>query len=295
MDSIDQAASMPGTMTLREFLAILWRGKWLAILMAIVFSLVAGVAAWLTPASYTATTLLSPVTNSSGGSQLGVLGSAVSQLGGLASLAGIGAGDMKKSESIAYLQSEALTERYIVENNLLPVLYKKQWDPAKNTWKTNDPDRMPSPWKANQYFKKKVRSVVTDVKSGLVTLTIKWTDPKTAAQWANDLVRITNDHLRSRAIAESERSIAYLNDEAAKTNVVEARQVIYKVLENEISKIVFAKGNVEYAFKVIDPAVTAERPSSFPVWIWLVGGAIVGLLLSIPILLFKAHPATSTG
>jgi hypothetical protein len=45
--------------------------------------------------------------------------------------------------------------------------------------------------------------------------------------WANELVRMTNDYLRDQAIQESERNIAYLNDQASKTDAVGAKQAIY--------------------------------------------------------------------
>ena len=112
------------------------------------------------------------------------------------------------------------------------------------------------------FFKKKIRTVTTDAKSGLVTLTVRWTDPHTAAKWANDLVHLTNQYRRERAIKESEQNIAYLTAEAGKTDVLGVRQAIYSILQNEISKMMLARGNEQYALKVIDPAIPPEKPAS---------------------------------
>jgi uncharacterized protein involved in exopolysaccharide biosynthesis len=132
-------------------------------------------------------------------------------------------------------------------------------------------------WKGNEYFKKKVRSIVTDSKTGLVTLTIAWKDPRIAANWANGLVALTNDYLRKKAIEESERNIAYLNAQANKTDVVAVKQAIYTILQTEINKEMLARGSDEYAFKILDPAVAPEKPST-PTLAFMVVLAVFGSL-----------------
>lgn len=267
--------------TLAEILRCLWPERRLIILVTVAFAVGAGVAAFLLPKQYEASIVVSPASASSGG-QLGGLSSLASQLGGLASIAGISLGgeNTKKSESVAVLQSEALTERYIQKNNLLPVLYKHKWDAAKLEWKTTDPEKIPTLWKANQYFKKNVRSVSTNTKTGLVTLTITWEDPKAAARWANDLVKMTNEYMRDKAIQEAARNISYLTEEAAKTNIVEARQAIYALMQHEINQEMVARGNEEYAFRIVDPAVQPERHVSPRKTLWVLGGFFGGLGLS---------------
>jgi uncharacterized protein involved in exopolysaccharide biosynthesis len=277
-----------------EILQAIRRGKWLIAAITLVCTALVGFVGYRIPPTYTAAVLLSPVSASSNGGQMGLLGTVASQLGGLAGLAG-GSGDSKKAESVAVLQSEFLTESYIKNNDLLPILFYKRWDGAKGAWKVDSPDKAPTLWLANQYFKKNVRTVGTDSKSGLITLTIRWIDPKVAAKWANDLVALTNDYLRNKEIAESEASITYLDEEAAKTSDVEARQAIYRILESEINKITFAKGNKEFAFKILDPAVPAERASSLPTVAWILIGFFVGLLLSVPAILVKSRWALWMG
>jgi hypothetical protein len=90
---------------------------------------------------------------------------------------------------------------------------------------------------------------------------------------------------------ESEKRITYIDEEAAKVSAMEARQAVYKVLQDELSKVVFAKGTEDYAFKVIDPAVPPERPSSLAPLDWAMIGGVSGLLLTIPFLLFRSKSA----
>ncbi len=76
-----------------------------------------------------------------------------------------------------------------------------------------------------------IRVVAEDKKSRLVTLSIRWKDPDTAADWANLLVKRLNDCLRTQAEAESERNVAYLQREIAVMSVVSLQQSMGRVLE----------------------------------------------------------------
>jgi uncharacterized protein involved in exopolysaccharide biosynthesis len=270
-------------LTLKELLALLRRRAAVVACFAIFCVVATGVLAWLTPPTYVATTVVSPVASTGNGGALAGVSSMLSQFGGLASLAGLGgaSGDTHKAESLAVLKSEALTEKYIQDNHLLPVLYAHIWDAQHNRWKETDPRKIPTLWKANLFFSKSVRTVSLDTKTGLVTLTIAWHDPHQAATWANGLVRITNEYLRTKAIDESERNINYLNQQAAKTDVLPIKQAIYALLQNEINKEMLARGSEEYAFKILDPAVPPEVPSSPRPKLWMFFALIGSLVLSV--------------
>jgi uncharacterized protein involved in exopolysaccharide biosynthesis len=282
MDTVNPNHSIPEELSLREFLGILKRVRWAIISIVVIAALIAGIAASLLPKTYRATVLMAVVTSNSGSGPAGALGSLVSQMGGLGSLAGISTGaDSKKAESVAVLQSEVLTERYIADNRLLPVLYASKWDNVSNRWKELDTTKVPTLWKANEYFKKNIRTVTTDPKSGLVTLTINWSNSAVATKWANDLVKLANDYLRKKAIDESERNIAYLNGQATQTDVVGVKQAIYTLMETEINKAMMARGSDEYAFKILDPAVAPENPFSPRPLLWVIVALFGSSLLSI--------------
>jgi uncharacterized protein involved in exopolysaccharide biosynthesis len=281
MDIVNSQAIPTEELSLREFLIVLRQARWLIVSITVLAAVGTGIAALVVPKTYVATVLMAVATNESGNSQLGALGSLVSQVGGLTSLAGLSPeADSKKAETVAVLQSEVLTERYIDENHLLPILYAHKWDNIARRWKETDPEQIPTLWKANQFFKKDVRTVVTDSKTGLVTLKISWRNPELATEWANGLVKLTNDYLRKKAIDESERNIAYLTEQADKTEVVGVKQAIYTLMESEINKAMLARGNDEYAFKVLDPATQPERPSYPRPVLWVTVAVFASLLLS---------------
>lgn len=274
---------------LAEQFAALWRRKWLVLACALLGAVIAGGIAFTMPRQYEATVVMMPLADSTSGGQLAGLGSLASSFGGLASLAGLSIGDSaRKQESVAVLQSEVLTEMYVQRNNLLPVLFYRKWNAQTHTWNVTDPKKVPTLWKANEFFKSHVRQINSNSKTGMVTMTITWEDAELAAKWANDLVRLTNEYMRNRAIQESERNINFLSEEATKTNLVEARQAVYSVLQTEINKEMLARGRDEYALKVVDPAVAPERAASPQKAVWVVVGALAGLLLGGGFVLMRA-------
>ncbi|MDP9087169.1 MAG: Wzz/FepE/Etk N-terminal domain-containing protein [Pseudomonadota bacterium] len=285
--STDMDTNKDDEVSLSDTVGVLWRRKWLIAGVTLAFGVAAGAAALIVPKSYVALSVVSPVSNSQGGGAMSGLGALASQFGGLASLAGVAMpGDSKKFEYLAVLQSEILTEKYIQDNNLLPIIFQSKWNSDRNTWKSTDPKKIPTLWDGNAKFKKKIRSVSNDTKTGLATITITWTDPKLAAKWANDLVKITNEYLRAKAIHDSEASLAYLNEQALKTNEVAIRQGIYSLIQGEINKVMMAKGSEEYALRVVDPAVAPEKPFSPLPGIWILFGLLSGLMVSVVVVIY---------
>jgi uncharacterized protein involved in exopolysaccharide biosynthesis len=273
-----EAAPTDEGVNLRDLLQIVRESLSLFVLIVVVFTGLATAASLYLPNWYDSQIVLAAVTDQSTRSGLGsALGSAISQLGGAAGLAGLMQNPEARAEAVATLQSAALTQRYITDNNLIPVLFAKKWDAANKKWKSDDPKKQPTLWTANHYFERKIRTVEQSGKTGLITMTISWKDEKVAAQWANDLVALTNQYLRDKAIRQSERNIAYLNEQLPKTSAVELRNAIYELIEGEIKKEMIARGSDEYALKVIDPAFPSENASSPSPGIWIPVGFGVGL------------------
>jgi uncharacterized protein involved in exopolysaccharide biosynthesis len=275
--------SIDDPVSLKLQLHSLWQDRLLIGAITLGCTLLATLTSLLLPTRYTATSVLSPVTQRADSTRgLGTLGTIATEVGGsLAALAGFAtAGDAARNEALEVLQSEALTEKYIADGQLLPVLYPDKWDPQRHAWRVSG-RQVPTLWRANRYFDRSIRKVTISPKTGLVTLTITWSDPQQAARWANDLVRLTNDYLRGKALAETERHIAYLNGEAAKTQMVETRQAVFVVLRNELDRAMLARGSEEYALKVLDPAVPPEEASSPVKKLWAAAGLALGLFLGI--------------
>jgi len=243
-------------LTLDELLELTWRRRLLVIASVLVFAALAAAASFVMTPRWRAQVVIVPV---KGDDMRGVLSSALGQLGGLASLAGLGAsGGGNKEENLQFLSSRGFLASFIEEEQLLPVLFAKKWDATQGRWIVDDPDDVPTIADGVRYMDTKVRSVQEERRTGIVTLSIVWKDPVVAARWANLMVERANRDLRARAVRDAEASKAYLNAELGKTDVVELRQSIYRLLENQIKTIMLASVRPDYAFRIIDPAVPPD-------------------------------------
>jgi uncharacterized protein involved in exopolysaccharide biosynthesis len=263
------------TIDLADLWALLWK-HWLAIFIVTFLATAAAVAiALLIPPVYRAEVIVAPSQERSGG--LGGLAGLAGQFGGLASLAGINLPRTDSDESLAILKSRGLATTFIEQNELLPVLFPKIWDAKLARWNTADPESVPTLWSGSKLFQKKVMRVRSDQKTGLVTLSIDWGDPQTAATWANALIRHCNGLIRERALGSAERNIAYLEGQLEKTSLAQVKQAISQLLEVEIKNVMMTKGTEEYAFKVIDAAVPPEERFSPSRKMVVILGFLIGL------------------
>jgi len=215
------------------------------------------------------------------------LGALASQFGDLAALSGVnlGSGKDKTAEYIAALKSRALSVAFIKEEKIKPILFPRKWGTEKKKWK--DSDDVPTDWDAFEVFDEEIRSVYVDRKTGLVTLSIEWKDPRLAAKWANGLVKQVNLRLQSEAIQEAEKSISYLEKQLPETSSVEVQQAIYRLIEAQTKKKMIANTKDEYAFTTIDPAVSPDRPTSLNKLTVTVIGALLGIFGAIAFALMK--------
>lgn len=233
---------------------LLWREKLLISGVALVGFLAALAYALSAPEWYTARIVLSPANEN-------ISSTIPGDLTGIASLVGLDIGSSSSAEAKAILTSRKLTAEFITDNNLLTLLFAKEWDSANNSWAAADPEDWPDVRDAVDYFEKAIRRIRDDSSTGLITLFIDWKDPELAAAWANDLADRVNQEMRRRALEESTSNIEYLEQQIAETNQVTLQQSISRVLESELQRLLIARGNNEFAFKVIDPAEVPKYKS----------------------------------
>jgi LPS O-antigen subunit length determinant protein (WzzB/FepE family) len=223
---------------------LVWRYRLLVAFCSLAAAVLAGVVAFTTKPYFRAEVVVTEVRDRG----LGNVGSLANQLGGLASLAGVnlgGVGGNPGQESAAVLESHHLAEEFIRRNGILPELLHGSSKP-------------PTIWLGVKAFTQGVLTIRKDLHKGVTTVDIEWTDPATAARWANSYVALANELVRARALNESNRNITYLNEQVAKTDSVDLRKVMYNLIENETKTLMVANGRVEYAFQVVDPAVAPE-------------------------------------
>jgi uncharacterized protein involved in exopolysaccharide biosynthesis len=262
------------------------RRKFTVILITLVTTGVALAAAFLMTPIYRAETLLAPVSDEQGAGLQTLAG----QFGDRTLLAStnIGRSGNSTEEAIATLKSRALTDAFVKQENLMPVLFTTKWDAEKHKWRVTDD--IPTHWDAFAKFDGDIRSVKLDERTGLVTLAIEWKDPVLAAKWANKLVKRANNRLQARAVQEADKSISYLKKQLAATNQVEIQQAIYRLIEAQTKKKMVANTREEYAFKIIDPAVKPERKHRPRRTTFVLAGLFLGLMGSVILTVIVTRP-----
>lgn len=265
-------------LSLMELLRFLGRHRVILAVYVVIFTAGAAILAFTLTPKYRSEVVVSPAEGSSGIGELG------GQLGGLASLAGInigGGGGKKSEEALEFLRSRTFTAAFLQRHELMPVLFANRWDAQRKQWR--NADDAPTIAEGVSRFSKKVRQIAQDKRTGIVTVSIVWSDRAAAADWANWLIAEADRALRDRAIAEQSRSLEYLKSEAAQTPTVEIAAAISKLTETELKNAMVARTRDAYAFKVLDPAVAPDpkdRDSPNKPLI-VVLGASFGLLLGV--------------
>ena len=220
-----------------DLVLLLWREKLLVSAIVSVFALAGIVYSLLATPIFRAEVVMTPAGQRSPTSSLG-------QFSGLAALAGVNIGSGSSSVPLAVLRSREFAIDFIQAQGIEKVLT------AELNGSADELDMRD----ALDVFLRKVRVVSEDKKAGTVTLSIAWRDPQVAAEWANAYVNRLNARLREQALAESERNVKFLQQEVASTTVVAMQQSLGRILETEMQKYMLAKGEVEYAYKIVDRA-----------------------------------------
>jgi len=256
-----------------DLLAVVWRGRWLVLLLGVTFALSGALYASFATPWYRAEVLMAQ-------SKERPADGLMSQFGGLASLAGINLGGSDSAEPLALLSSLGFAREFIQKEELETVLLAEKWDSEAKRWKGPEKD-WPDIRDAVEYFDDEVRRVVQDKKTGLVTLAIEWKDPVVAADWANKMSSRLNDRMRERAVAESTENIRYLKTEMAQADLISLQQAIGKILELELQKLMLARNNQQYSFRIIDSAHAPKKKMKPLVVPFTALGGMLGLLVGV--------------
>jgi LPS O-antigen subunit length determinant protein (WzzB/FepE family) len=242
---------------------VMWRYRYFVASVAILCALLAVVVALTAKEIFRAEVVVTTV-HENGLSESGGL---AGQLGGLASLAGVqlgGGGADASAQGV--LASRHLVEEFVRTQNLVPQL-------------TLNMGKRSTLWFAVKRFQDSVVTVHDDPLKGLTTVTMDWTDAATAAKWANDFIALANGLIRAHALEDAGRNVAYLNKQFAQTSQVEIQRSLSNLIESETKKLMLANGRVEFAFRIVDPAVAAEVRHSPRRTLLVISGTAIGIFL----------------
>ena len=278
---------------LQQLFDALWSGKWIIIALTSFLSIIAVLYSVSLPNIYKSEALLSPVVSEVGSSQ------AMSNIGGLASLAGINLQTQSVGNSTKALKKLRTLSFY--EDNILPNIFLPDlmaldsWDSKNNkiiydknifnsdtqTW-----NKIPSPQKSYKHFKR-VLHVSQDYDTGFVTLSIRHQSPYISQEWTNLIVNQLNDFFRANDKREAEAAMDFLNIQMTQTSYTEIKQVIAQLLQNKMQQLTLIEANDFYVFSYLDPPKVMEEkiePNRKSISIL---GAVLGGLLGILIVIIR--------
>ncbi|GGA98813.1 Wzz/FepE/Etk N-terminal domain-containing protein [Agarivorans gilvus] len=280
----------------------LWAGKIVILLTALAFSLAATFYAIKLPNVYRSSVLLAPTENASDN-----LGGMASQLGGLASFAGLnlnGSNAIDKTTlSLEVLRSRLFISSFVEKHSLkadimAPLLWDfdngeliynaELYDEKNGVWvrKVDFPLKAePSNQEIHEVFLKNMLEVSKNKDTGLITLSISHISPIIAQLIVSELVVDINSTMKSRTIEETQNNINYLQTQLDKTAVSQMQNVFYQLIEEQTKTMMLAEANDSYVFSVVDPAVIPEIKSSPNRALICILGAILGIVLGIVLIL----------
>lgn len=253
----------------------LWQFKLSVLAIMLVTAVISAWFALQMPNIYRTTAILAPATEKKAG--LGGLGS---QLGGLASLAGVNlsaSGAVDRTDlAIELLKSKDFLAAFIRKHELLvPLMAAKSWDLAKdrlvidpeiysetnNTWVRDAVlPRLPEPSFIEAAERlSELMELTKDKTTGMVKLSLEYYSPTLARNWAQSLISAVNNEIRQRDIQESESSIKYLNQQLDKTQINELRAALVQLIEDQTKTLMLANIRADYALKTIDPPYLPEE------------------------------------
>lgn len=246
--------------------------KLFIIIFTVLISLVAVYAAKSMPTIYKAEVLMMPA---KGVVQDGSLAVGLDRVLGRNSNAGV-----EGEKALAILQTRKFLTKYIRKNNLKPILFASQWKQSDKSWI----NREPSDAEAFYLFSRMVSAAShPKSKANISSIWVTWEDPvdiSKVSYIANQLAAEINAHERRNEILNAKKSIAYIKNELRNTDIIAFQTILNKMLEEQMSRIMFANVGDDFIFKVIDPAVETRPLPKRTIPILLFGG-FLGIFFSI--------------
>jgi hypothetical protein len=182
------------------------------------------------------------------------------KLSGIASAAGFalgGGGDSdERDAAVNTLSTYKTFSGFLAAENIQKKVLEEsgKWNPIAFFNRSAHPTM----WEAVHEFKDHVD--ITPAKdSSLLKLSVEWYDPISASDWANHLVAFADSELRAKALDTARARINYLQKELENNPIVPVREAISEMMENELRTMVTASADKEFTFRVIDPAIPAEK------------------------------------
>ena len=304
--SLNERATFDDEINLKELFSVLWKAKILIIMITSFFALSSVLYALSLSDYYKSEAVLSVAGESN-------LGSSLSGLGGLASIAGINlpsTGEDKSLIAIKTIESRAFLKHLIAFENILPsIMATKSYDSQSKkiqfdskiynenngAWvrqpKKNQQSK-PSYLEAHETYLKQI-SVRKDKISNLITISVEHISPIFAKELLGLIINEANELLRNKDLRESSAAIAFLNTEIPKSSLITMKDAISKLVQSQLETQMLSKVNKEYILKVIEPPFIPESKSKPNRALICILGTLLGLMSSLFLALVRHYVSSN--
>ncbi|KXI28160.1 Wzz/FepE/Etk N-terminal domain-containing protein [Paraglaciecola hydrolytica] len=288
--------------TITDIIFALGSNKVLIVLLGCFFMVLSSIAAYMQTPIYKAEIIVIPSKSSQGNS----INNISSQLGGLASLAGVNFNNQavdKTQIALEQIYSKVFLQEFVNKHNILvPLLAAATWnedirqleidETLYNTnegiWITNDSHIKTSPdiWDIQNKFKD-ILKISESKASGLIKVTLEHSSPVLASNWLNYLITDLNQFNQNVDTQSIEKNIIYLKEQLTKTEVVGMQTVFFSLIEEQTKKLMLANIESDYLFEVVDPAIEPNKPANIPKLLIIILGGFTGIMIGVIFTFYK--------
>jgi capsular polysaccharide biosynthesis protein len=292
---------------LKELFLVVWKKKFIIGAITSASMILSTMLALYLPNTYTSRALLAPATTEDSlSSKLGNL-SSFSNIAGFSLPSGTAS---KPQEAIERIKSFEFFSTYFLPNiKLENIMATKKWDSRSNILIYDDKlfdsnsmkwirdfsfpqEQVPSTQEAFKIYKEKV-SITEDTKTGFVTVSIDHHSPLVAKNWIEVIIQQINESMRNIDEKNAQKSIKYLNETASTNKIQSIKEVISRLLEDQIQTLMLTSSNESYIFKVIDSPIASEESSKPNRSLIIIFVTFLGITISSFIVLIQHYAFTS--
>lgn len=263
---------------LRELFVELWRGKWLILFISRVSLALASLYLNGAVRKHTVSMTFKPVIEESSSPNL-------AGLGGLASLAGVslpqsGSGDFATYRTL--LRSQEVAERVIATTELLPAIFKNEWD-AQNA-QFREPSRgvlrqslsglksvltgdekgdyiAPNPQRLS-IFVEDTFALTLDKETGFLTVSAESDDPELIVALIVAATEATDELMKERYIINAEQTLQFYQSKILISRSREHREALAKLISAEDQKLMLTSEGRHFVAEPLTRATISMAPTS---------------------------------
>lgn len=263
---------------LRELFTKLWHGRWVIVLLCCVALVLASFYLHVAARKYTVSMTFKPVIEEGAGPNL-------AGLGGLASLAGVslpqsGSGDFATFRTL--LRSEEVAERVIAATELLPAIFKNEWDAQQAQFRkpprgllgrslsglksilTGDEKRdyiAPNPQRLSIFMDRTLGLSVNN-ETGFLTVSAESEDPETLVALIVAATEATDQLMKERYIVNAEQTLQFYQSKILTSRSREHREALAKLISAEDQKLMLTSEGRHFVAEPLTRATTSMDPTS---------------------------------